>query len=66
VSIAIGDVEIVRGGVAVPGADVGAHAVMKQPTYPIRVKLHGGRGRGRHVTCDFGHEYIRINAEYRT
>lgn len=66
VDLAIGDVTLVRGGVAVPGADAGAHEVMKRREYPIRVELHAGRGRGRHVTCDLGHQYVTINADYRT
>jgi len=32
----------------------------------ISVNLGLGRGRARVWTCDLTHEYIRINAEYRT
>ena len=28
--------------------------------------LHRGKGAGRHVTCDLGHAYVKLNAEYRT
>jgi glutamate N-acetyltransferase/amino-acid N-acetyltransferase len=66
VDLSIGDVAVVRNGVAIVGADQAAHLVMKLPAYTVRVSLHGGRGRGRHVTCDLGHDYVTCNAEYRT
>jgi glutamate N-acetyltransferase/amino-acid N-acetyltransferase len=67
VDIHVGDVPLVRGGVAAgDGADERAHAVMKQDRYPIRVHLHRGRAAARHVTCDLTHEYVTINADYRT
>ncbi|MCC6996459.1 MAG: bifunctional glutamate N-acetyltransferase/amino-acid acetyltransferase ArgJ [Deltaproteobacteria bacterium] len=64
----IGDVPVVRGGVGVREAEteVAAHAVMKQATYQLRVRLHVGRACASMMTCDFTKEYITINADYRS
>jgi len=66
VDIRIGDVLVARHGAAVEGAREAAHAVMKQDRYTISVHLHRGRGSGRHVTCDLGTSYVRLNADYST
>jgi glutamate N-acetyltransferase/amino-acid N-acetyltransferase len=67
VSIFLDDVCIVRGG----GVDANyreeqGQLVMNQPEVTIRVEL--GRGIETAViwTTDLSHEYVRINAEYRT
>ena len=43
-----------------------AAATMKRPEYTITVRVGKGRGVGHYWTCDLGHEYVRINADYRT
>jgi N-acetylglutamate synthase/N-acetylornithine aminotransferase len=43
-----------------------AHEVMRRPAYGIRVKLGRGKGTGRYITCDFGHSYVDVNANYRS
>jgi glutamate N-acetyltransferase/amino-acid N-acetyltransferase len=67
-SIAIGDIEIVRKGMAVSDAqaEAFAHEVMLRPAYEIRVSLGRGRGAGRYMTCDLGHGYVDVNANYRS
>ncbi|MEM8608050.1 MAG: bifunctional glutamate N-acetyltransferase/amino-acid acetyltransferase ArgJ [Myxococcota bacterium] len=40
--------------------------VMQRTEYEIRIDLGRGRGLGHYWTCDLGHEYVRINADYRT
>jgi glutamate N-acetyltransferase/amino-acid N-acetyltransferase len=67
-SIAIGDIEIVKNGMAVSDATAEsfAHEVMRRPAYGIRVKLGRGKGTGRYITCDFGHGYVDVNANYRS
>ena len=32
----------------------------------ITLTVGRGRGIGHYWTCDLGHEYVRINADYRT
>jgi glutamate N-acetyltransferase/amino-acid N-acetyltransferase len=64
----IGDVPIFRDGAPVAQAHTEAKAarVMKQAQYTITVTVGKGRGTGHYWTCDLGHEYVRINADYRS
>jgi glutamate N-acetyltransferase/amino-acid N-acetyltransferase len=67
IDVAVGEVEIVRGGVGVGvEAERRAHEVMRRGEYILRVHLHGGKGQGRHTTCDFGVDYVKLNADYRS
>jgi glutamate N-acetyltransferase/amino-acid N-acetyltransferase len=67
VDIAIGEIEVAHKGAAVSAeAERGAHEVMRRGEYTIRVHLHQGRGEGRHVTCDLGVDYVKLNADYRS
>jgi glutamate N-acetyltransferase/amino-acid N-acetyltransferase len=68
VSMRIGDVPIFRDGAPVAQAHTEAKAarVMKQAQYTITVTVGKGRGTGHYWTCDLGHEYVRINADYRS
>lgn len=67
-AIAIGDVTVAEHGIGVADAAVEAKAatIMKLPEYTIRLTLGRGRGTARFTFCDVGHEYVRINADYRT
>jgi glutamate N-acetyltransferase/amino-acid N-acetyltransferase len=67
IDVAVGEIEIVRAGAGVGGeAERAAHEVMRRGEYIIRVHLHLGRGVGRHVTCDLGMDYVKLNADYRS
>lgn len=66
VSVDIGSVPVVRGGVGVAGAERRAAEVMRRPRYAIEVDLGSGRARATIYACDLTHEYVRINAAYRT
>ena len=68
VEIRIGDVPIVKRGVAVGAeAEKQANAIMKSATYTIHLKLGPGAAlQAQYTTCDLGHEYVRINADYRS
>lgn len=68
VDLDIGEVAVVRGGVGVAAEDTEAraHDVMTRAEYTIRIDLHAGRAQASVWTCDLGHEYVRINADYRT
>jgi glutamate N-acetyltransferase/amino-acid N-acetyltransferase len=66
-SIAMGGVQITRDGQPVPGYDeapVAAH--LKGRDVDIAVDIGIGRGRARVWTCDLTHDYIAINADYRS
>jgi glutamate N-acetyltransferase / amino-acid N-acetyltransferase len=67
VSVRLDDVLIVdRGQRAVTYQETEGQQVMNQSDIAINIDL--GRGAAEHTlwTTDFSHEYIRINAEYRT
>ena len=68
VSMQIGKVPIFRNGAPIMTAktETKAAATMKRPEYEITLSVGSGRGLGHYWTCDLGHEYVRINADYRT
>ena len=68
VSIRLGKVTIFREGRPTMTAKTAAKAAatMKRQEYIISVRVGKGRGLGHYWTCDLGHEYVRINADYRT
>ncbi len=67
-SIDIGGVAIFERGHPVMTSKTEAKAarVMKRREYAIGIRVGRGRGLGHYWTCDLGHEYVRINADYRT
>lgn len=67
VDLAIGGVAIVKNGVGVGGnADKAAAKAMNAPRYDFEIDLHAGRAEGRYLACDLTHDYVTINADYRT
>ncbi len=67
-SLHIGDVQVVANGAGIADPDLDAHAaaVMKQPRYPITLDLGAGDFAARYLACDLSHDYVTINADYRT
>ncbi|MFH1491130.1 MAG: bifunctional glutamate N-acetyltransferase/amino-acid acetyltransferase ArgJ [Pseudomonadota bacterium] len=67
VSIFVNDIQIVEGGLG-KGADAekAAAEYMKQDGFDLTVDLRQGMHEDRMVTCDLTHEYVSINADYRT
>ncbi|MCO1333676.1 bifunctional glutamate N-acetyltransferase/amino-acid acetyltransferase ArgJ [Microbulbifer sp. OS29] len=67
VNIFLDKVQVVSaGGRAQEYREESGEQVFSQPEFLIRIEL--GRGQcSEHIwTCDFSHEYVTINAEYRT
>ena len=67
VDLYLDDVLVARGG----GRDVGyrevdGKRVMAQSEISVRVVLNRGTEQATIWTCDLSHDYITINAEYRT
>ena len=65
--IDIGGIPVARAGMVVPGYDetpVAEH--MKGLEIDIRLGLGAGEGAATVWTCDLTHEYISINADYRS
>ena len=67
VSFWLDDVLVVeRGGRAPTYTEAAGQRVMKQAEITIRVDLGRGDSRATVWTCDFSHDYVTINAEYRS
>lgn len=67
VSIHLDDVCIVKHGAIDPGyTEARGRAVMRKPEITLRVALGSGSSATRIWTSDLSHEYVRINAEYRS
>ena len=67
VSFWLDDVLVVdRGGRAETYTEADGQRVMRQREITIRVDLGRGDGRATVWTCDFSHEYVSINADYRS
>lgn len=67
VAITVNGVEIVRGGGRSPDyTEAAGQQAFAQDEIEIRIALGRGQAAARKYTCDFSHEYVRINAEYRS
>ena len=67
VSIFLDEVRVVSRGTLDPDyTEAKGRAVMRKPEINVRVALAAGSSSARVWTSDFSHEYVRINAEYRS
>lgn len=67
VDVYLDDVLVARGGGRDPGyREADGRRAMKQAEITVRVVLHRGAAAATVWTCDLSHEYVTINAEYRT
>ncbi|MBF8268331.1 MAG: bifunctional ornithine acetyltransferase/N-acetylglutamate synthase [Gammaproteobacteria bacterium] len=67
ISVYLGDVCIVESGVrAAQYSESAGQAVMKQQEITLRVCLGRGKVTETIWSCDLSHDYVRINAEYRS
>lgn len=66
VAITIAGVDVVSGGVGIPGALAAAAEAMKAPAYTIAVDLGEGDAAATGWTCDLNEAYVKINAGYMT
>ena len=67
VSIYLDDVCIARHGARAPEySEAQGQAIMSKSEICVRVDLGGGTAKARLWTCDLSHDYVTINAEYRT
>ncbi len=65
--IAIGDVVLVRNGLAVGArAEEAATRLLKKNKIAVRIDLKDGVGCEEVYTCDFSIDYVKINADYRS
>jgi len=67
IGIFLDQVCIVTNGARAPGyTEAAGQAVLQQPEFAITVKLGRGSCAETVWTCDFSHDYVTINADYRT
>jgi glutamate N-acetyltransferase/amino-acid N-acetyltransferase len=67
VSILIDGIKIVDGGLSCgEGAEKKAADRMANKEFTLSIDLHQGEHEETIITCDLTHEYININADYRT
>lgn len=67
VRILLDDVCIVQHGGRAPGyQEADGRRVMQQEEISVTIDLGRGDAATEFWTCDFSHEYVRINAEYRS
>ncbi len=67
VSFWLDDVLVVeRGGRSASYTEAQGQRVMKQPEITVRVDLGRGRAQATVWTCDLSHDYVSINADYRS
>ena len=67
-SLRLDDVVIAERGVGVShgAVETQAAAVMAKPSYELVVDLGAGDAEASYLACDLSHEYVTINADYRT
>jgi glutamate N-acetyltransferase/amino-acid N-acetyltransferase len=67
VDIWVDDVQIVRGGLGIGlDAERAAAERMRREEFELTIDLHQGAFKEQILTCDLTHDYININADYRT
>jgi len=67
VDLYLDDVLVAKNGGRSPGyREADGFRVMKQPEITVRVVLNRGAAAATVWTCDLSHDYVTINAEYRT
>jgi glutamate N-acetyltransferase / amino-acid N-acetyltransferase len=67
IAIWIDDVKIVEGGMGTgPGQEKIAAERMKNRSFSVKIDLNMGDHEYNVTTCDLTHEYVSINANYRT
>ena len=66
-SVAIGGIEIVRGGLSLGDAvEADAQLRMQAESFTVELRLGTGAGRFTYLTRALGHGYIDVNAGYRS
>jgi len=65
--ICVDDVQIVKGGLGCgKKAEKTAAKRMEKDSFVISIDMHLGTFAEKIYTCDLSHEYVSINADYRT
>lgn len=60
------ELQLLDAGAPTGYAEADAMAIFAQPEIDVRIELSQGNGSATVWTCDLSHEYVSINADYRT
>ncbi len=67
IDLFLDDVHVVQQGGRLPSyQEADGQRVMKQSEITVRVHLHRGEAESTVWTCDLSHDYVSINADYRS
>jgi glutamate N-acetyltransferase/amino-acid N-acetyltransferase len=67
VDLYLGEVRVATGGsIDASYTETAGKAEMQKSEIDIRIVLNAGKAKATVWTCDLSHEYVRINAEYRS
>jgi glutamate N-acetyltransferase/amino-acid N-acetyltransferase len=60
------DLELVKEGAPLPYDNAQAETIFHSPEFTVRLSLGLGTAESTYWTCDLTHDYVSINADYRT
>jgi glutamate N-acetyltransferase/amino-acid N-acetyltransferase len=66
ISLDVGGLALVREGRPVDYRERDAARLFSREEVPVVVDLGAGRARASLITCDLGHDYVSLNADYRS
>jgi glutamate N-acetyltransferase/amino-acid N-acetyltransferase len=66
IGLRVGELSLVENGVPVVYKERDAARLFAKERVPLSVDLGVGKARARRMACDFGHDYVSINADYRS
>ena len=66
VNLRAGSLALVLDGAPADYREKDAEKIFSRETVPIRIELGSGNGKASLMTCDLGHDYVSLNADYRT
>ncbi len=66
VDIFFDEVQMVEKGLGLFANEAAATEVLKQDDFVVTVDLHSGKESCEIYTCDFSHDYVSINGDYRS
>lgn len=66
ISLAVGGLPLVRAGRPVDYREKDAARLFSREDVPVVVDLGAGHASASLITCDLGHDYVSLNADYRS
>jgi len=66
ISLEVGGLSLVRAGCPVAYRERDAARLFSREEVPVVVDLGAGRASASLITCDLGHDYVSLNADYRS